>query len=445
MMSKKRAITNRRKKLFPLPYLYLFIWTLYFMGCSTHRSIKSPSESMRPLKYKLHFKDDLHVSTLKEPLAHHIEHLKSLPIKTLRFGPKQIPKNDYILSLQALYKTLQTQEPESLQPTSHNSQTPHSENSFYKLIENHFQLYEVYGKQSWGRVFITSYYQPLLQVSRKKTKKFPHPIYGRPKNLVYLKWKEFKESFPQLFSNIPKRSGSSSKWPALLVEKKGLPPEVIPIYNRKNIDQVKKKAPVIAWADPIDLFFLQIQGSGTLQFRDGQKKIVGYSEQNGHPYVAIGKHLLDVIPLEKMSLGSIKKHLRAMPPEKLQELLNKNPSYVFFEEREKAAIGSFGAHVVPGRTIATDAFFFPKGGLALLEFPKPIFENPDSIEAHSWESNQRFVLDQDTGGAIKGPHRVDLFWGEGKVAEQSAGVMRHWGKLYYIVPKESFLNQIKSQ
>ena len=164
--------------------------------------------------------------------------------------------------------------------------------------------------------------------------------------------------------------------------------------------------------------------------------------KNGYSYVAIGKFLLDQIPIEKMSLQSIETYLRSISKKEMQKILNKNPSYVFFRELDTKSITYLGTEVIPGRTIATDHGYFPKGALAFLEYEKPIFTK-ESVEPKEWVPSKRFVIDQDTGGAIRGPDRLDLYWGKGEKSKQVAGFMRNYGRLYYILPKKKFVNQLK--
>jgi len=198
----------------------------------------------------------------------------------------------------------------------------------------------------------------------------------------------------------------------------------------------------LAWVDPIDAFFLEIQGSGVVKFPNGKELRLGYAAQNGHPYVPIGKHLIGVIPKEKITLRAIEDHLRSLPPEESRKIMNLNPSYVFFRKLQGAGLTYFGTEVSAGRTIATDQAFFPKGALAYLEFEKPNFSSAVDAEPVSWTKTARFVFDQDTGGAIRGPHRVDLFWGKGSDAKQAAGVMKGKGRLVYMVPRPDFLSRL---
>jgi membrane-bound lytic murein transglycosylase A len=226
-----------------------------------------------------------------------------------------------------------------------------------------------------------------------------------------------------------------------LIQKKGdsdLSALVVPYYSREEIDTtpvLKGQAKILCYVEPVDAFFLQIQGSGTVHLGKNKELRLGYAAQNGYTYKAIGKLLFDVIPKEQMTAQKIAAHLRTLPRADQQKILNQNPSYVFFQILEGSSKSYFGADVVPGRTIATDPKYFPKGALAFLEYDKPQFAEGVVDSAQSFSKSARFVLDQDTGGAIRGPHRVDLFWGSGPESERVSGVMRNNGRLYYILPR----------
>ena len=142
-------------------------------------------------------------------------------------------------------------------------------------------------------------------------------------------------------------------------------------------------------------------------------------------------------------MQSIDNYLRSLPEPEMNKILDMNPSYIFFRELDTRPVTAFGTEVVDGRTIATDRTYFPKGTLAYLEFSKPVFEDETSIEPLSYLPTSRYVIDQDTGGAIRGPYRVDLFWGRGKESGRYAGVMKNWGHLYYIVPKDDFIKELR--
>ncbi|MBY0414543.1 MAG: MltA domain-containing protein, partial [Bdellovibrionales bacterium] len=152
-------------------------------------------------------------------------------------------------------------------------------------------------------------------------------------------------------------------------------------------------------------------------------------------YFPIGRLLTDSIPLESMSMQKIKLHLKTLSKEDQQKILNKNPSYVFFKKLDGGALTFAGMEVQEGRTIATDVHLFPKGAMAFLETEEPTFNSSEDLEAFQWEKKARIVFDQDTGGAIKGSGRVDLYFGQGDIAAQKAGIMKQKGLLYYLVPK----------
>jgi membrane-bound lytic murein transglycosylase A len=189
------------------------------------------------------------------------------------------------------------------------------------------------------------------------------------------------------------------------------------------------------WVDPIDGYFLQVQGSGRIRLPKGDELRVGYSERNGQKYESIGKFLAGKIPSGKVTMQTIEAYLRSAPPEEARKLMYNNPSYVFFRRLDENAITTMGVPAESGRTIATDPRYFAKGLLGFISSTKPEFDSASAIEPVRWSEFSRFVLDEDTGGAITGGGRVDMFWGSGAEAGQTAGVMKQKGKLYYLAPK----------
>jgi membrane-bound lytic murein transglycosylase A len=135
---------------------------------------------------------------------------------------------------------------------------------------------------------------------------------------------------------------------------------------------------------------------------------------------------------EEMSMQAIRRYLTGKP-EILDEVLNSNPSYVFFEQVDEGPLGSLGVLLTPGRSIALDSKIFPKGALGFISCRKPLVN--DQGEILEWAEFSRFVLNQDTGGAIKGPGRADIFWGSGPYAELAAGHLQHEGELYILIKK----------
>ncbi|MCB0350781.1 MAG: murein transglycosylase A [Bdellovibrionales bacterium] len=405
--------------------------TFLAVGCA-RAPIKSVDQSMRKADAPREIQDDLALLDLGEALLANIERLKAISgSSSLRFGKIEIEKSKYVESLEYLLSALNADSSGEL---------------FLKTLKSEFDFYEVYGGDSgWGSVFVTSYYEPVIKGSLKKNKTYTQALYEAPSDMIKVDVKEFARVFPILESYqsvVIEKSRDGALRGRLIKEDGADRLSVVPYYSREEIDvqgKIRKTAKVICYVEPIDAFFLQIQGSGRVELTNGKELRVGYAAQNGHGYRAIGKALFDIIPKEEMTAQKIKNHLRSLPADEAQKIMNLNPSYVFFQKQESEPLSFFGTEVVAGRTIATDQMYFPKGALAYLQYEKPIFSDDESDVAQEFTKSSRFVLDQDTGGAIRGPGRVDLFWGRGKLAAQASGVMRNPGRLYYILPKKNAL------
>ena len=189
----------------------------------------------------------------------------------------------------------------------------------------------------------------------------------------------------------------------------------------------------LAWVDdPVDAFFLHVQGSGRLRLHDGRTLRLGYAGQNGHPYRAVGRLLMDsgAVPRERMSMQAIRAWLAAAPPGEAAALLRHNPSYVFFRvldglEPGEGPPGALGVPLTPGRSLAVDPAFVPYGAPVFASTRDPLDGAPV----------RRLLHAQDTGGAIRGPARGDLFWGWGEVAAARAGLMREAAEVFVLVPR----------
>ncbi len=409
---------------------------LFLVSCDRDPATEA-TQAMRKADTPRDLSDDLGLRELAEGINENVEILHNSDISTLAFGPKEINKDDYILSMYYLTEKI------NLGLTK---------KDFYTLVKENFDFYEVYGEDDWGEVFITSYFEPVLMGSKRKTERFSQPLYAVPDDLVNFHMGKFANRFEKM-SPIkdqvldPKTNLSIVPGRIAPAYNEGTSKNIVPYYSREEIDGegvLEGKRLELAWVDPVDAFFLQVQGSGTVRFRNGKEVRLGYAAKNGHPYVGIGKLLYHIIPKEDMTMQALDKHLRSLSKEEQQKILFQNPSYVFFRKIEGRPVTHSGAEVVDGRTIATDKSFYPKGTLGFMEFPKPTFSDEFSTRPNTWVTTTRFVLDQDTGGAIKGPHRVDLFWGTGEDAGQHAGVLKNWGKLYYLVPKDGFVEELKA-
>ena len=203
--------------------------------------------------------------------------------------------------------------------------------------------------------------------------------------------------------------------------------KIVAYDDREELNKRDDLEPICFVNDEIDLFFLQIQRSGKVQMDTGEIINVGYSNQNGHKYFAIGRALLKEGVLAKTgaSLQGIKKYLK-QNPHRVEEILNKNKSYIFFIERENGATGALGTQLVGGRNLAVDRKYIPLG--------MPVFINTKN--SVSQEKIDRLMVAADVGGAIKGQIRADFYFGNGADAELWAGGMKERGKLTILVPKE---------
>jgi membrane-bound lytic murein transglycosylase A len=290
---------------------------------------------------------------------------------------------------------------------------PGDEGAARRLFESEFTPYAVVSSESGDRGLITGYYEPIINGSRMQTALHRHPIYGVPDDLVVV----------DLGTVSPETRG-------LRLRGRLDGRRLVPYWSRGEIDARGSAlaAPVIAWsADPVELFFLQIQGSGQVQLENGERLRVGYADQNGHPYRSLGRHLVErnELLLEQASMQGIKAWAAANPA-KLQEALSQNPSYVFFRELPTSD-GPIGALSVPlhaERSLAVDRRFIPLGAPVYLATTFPLSEQP----------LERLMAAHDTGGAIRGVVRGDFFWGTGPEAGSQAGRMRQQGRLWLLWP-----------
>lgn len=290
-----------------------------------------------------------------------------------------------------------------------------------RLMES-FDLYQCTGEGGDGNVLFTGYYEPVLRGSRVRTDRYRHPVYRTPDDHTTIDLGGFHEKFAG--ERIIARVENG---------------EVTPYFTRAEIDIegcLEGRGLEIAWTDdPVELFFMHIQGSGTISFEDGESIQVSYETWNGRPYRSLGRHLSQkgILAMAEISMRGIKNYLQSMDDDEVMSILSHNESYVFFTVVEEGPRGALGVPVTGGRTIATDPAFFPRGAIALISLKRPFFS--DAGEISFWKPFSRLVFNQDAGGAIKGPGRVDLFWGTGDEAGLIAGYMKEYGQLYFLVKK----------
>jgi membrane-bound lytic murein transglycosylase A len=262
---------------------------------------------------------------------------------------------------------------------------------------------------------ITGYYEPLLRGSRKPSSTFATALYAPPDDMLTI---ELGEVFPELKGKRVRGRLQGKK--------------VVPYFDRAALqNQAALKGKELVWVDSaVDAFFLEVQGSGRVQLDNGATIRLAYADQNGHPYRSIGRYLVDrgELTLQESSGPTIRSWLAAHPA-RLHEVLNANPGVVFFREERiddpsQGPKGSLGVPLTAGRSVAVDPSFIPLGSPLFLSTTVPVSETP----------LQRLVMAQDTGGAIRGPVRADLFWGFGASAGESAGLMKQQGQLWLLWP-----------
>ncbi|MGD2088115.1 MAG: murein transglycosylase A [Candidatus Aminicenantes bacterium] len=297
---------------------------------------------------------------------------------------------------------------------------------FFQYVSQNYRFYQSAAQEE---VLFTGYFEADLKGSLAPSEVYRYPLYRRPGDLYRVDLSSFSLQGIIKYKGLPRtlrgRLSADNR-------------TIVPYYTREEIDCRQKLAGndlEIVWIDdPIDVFFLHIQGSGMVTLDNGETLRVNYDESNGHPYYAIGRYLVqqEILTLENVSMQSIREYLEKHP-EKMEEIFITNPSYVFFRVVDDGPMGAIGVPVTAFRSIATDGYLFPKGALCYVETQLPVFDNRDRITG--WQAYSGFVLNQDTGGAICGPGRVDLFTGYGKKSKLIAGHLKQYGTFYFLIKK----------
>ncbi|MBF0182544.1 MAG: MltA domain-containing protein [Magnetococcales bacterium] len=313
------------------------------------------------------------------------------PDSLYRFGPVSVPAASMAKACSELAELARAGHPQRLQAA----------------LRDRFRLFRSVGNPQ-GDVMVTGYYEALLHGSFKRSKRYFYPIYRRP---------------PEALRRFDRRQIDE--------------PILAKGFAKNPMGKLANRGLELVWVDnPIDAFFLHIQGSGRVQLDNGRMMRIGYDSNNGHPYLAIGKILIDEgkISKEEMTMPRLRQWL-VDHPQDVQRLFYANASYVFFREMSLDAVGNINVPLTRERSIATDHRIFPKGAPAVLSTTLPRFA-PDHKTVLDWQPEVRFVVNQDTGGAIRGAGRVDLFFGFGEWVEYRSGVMKQTGsRLYFVAPR----------
>ena len=365
-----------------------------------------PGLEQMPIKAvnRYDWEDDLNFKGLETAAEQSIRYYEKLPPdKTFQYNGLNYSPEEMLASLKLFTKIIKDSGSKELM----------------QQLREKFLFFESRNRK--GEAFFTGYYEPLVEGSLSPTEKFTVPVYRRPDDLIEVDLGQF-----------------AGKWKNEKIVGRLKGGQLVPYDSREEIvygESLKGRAEAIAYVNEIELFFLQVQGSGLVRLPDGKIKRINYDEKNGHPYRSIGRILKERIAPDEVSLQSIKAYLYENPDE-VREILTHNQSYVFFREVEEGPLGYIEVPLTPNRSIAMDRKVIPRGGLAFIETDIPVFKNG---RVAGWKPLKRFVLVQDTGGAIRGHGRVDIFFGHDENAELLAGHLKQRGRVFLIVARKEFL------
>jgi membrane-bound lytic murein transglycosylase A len=288
-----------------------------------------------------------------------------------------------------------------------------SRRAFDEAVRREFTWYRSAGWDGrGGGVLFTGYCTPLLEGSMTQVGPYQYPLYALPPDLE------------------KDKSGKTLGWRVAGMEKP------LPYPGRSVIDGgglLKNKNLELVWLkNPLDAFIAHVNGSAFIHLANGEVYRLGYAGKNGAPYHSLGKELIEdgVLPADGLNLQRIRDWAETAPPEQVQEYLNRNPSYVFFQPIEGTPHGSLDVPVSARRSIATDKTIFPRASICFVEAELPGADPRERIPMH------QFLMDQDTGGAIRTAGRTDLYMGIGPDAEAQAGRIKSEGQLYYLFLKK---------
>lgn len=356
------------------------------------------------------FADDMDLASLQRVIDNQLGVMfEQDPTSPVRLGDFTLTRGRLVETLEAFQKLLQKNLPQE---------------EFDKKISEDFLLYRV-GKGKDKKVLFTGYYRPVIRASPVPSPRYRFPIYQMPGKDFHMVKKQPGIQLVGSNSGIKqiRQSTSGKNWRSL---------------TREEIDRegaLSNQGLEVAWLEnELERYFLHIQGSGVLEFPDGTRQGVRYQGSNKYSYHSIGKEMIrdGVITTSQGSMQEIKKYF-AENPQDTSKYLSQNKRYIFFSLSDEGAIGSGGGELVGGRSIATDKSIYPAGGLVFVKVRQPVLDANNEIK--EWKPVSRFVIDQDTGSAIRGKARADLYFGTGQKAGAMAGHYHEKAEVYYLIKK----------
>ncbi|HKK99978.1 MAG TPA: MltA domain-containing protein [Desulfotignum sp.] len=401
-----------------LGILVMGIALCFFSGCGFFETREPPVSREQaleklPLKKYPHFADTRHFSGLDQALARSLVYFNKLPgSREFVFGPDLYTAAHMIRTIETL-QAFVTGNP--------------SGEDLDRFIRDRFHVYASAANDR-NQVLFTGYFEPTYNGSLYPDDRFLYPLYAVPADLVEIDLALFSEKY----KGHDRLKGRKAK------------NRVVPYFSRQEINAMTdfhQRALPVAWLESrVDRFFLEIQGSGRIRTLDNGIIRVHYAGSNGNPYRSIGRYLIDKqeIARENMSMQAIRQWLEDHP-DRMDEVLHHNGSFVFFQTETGGPFGSIGVQLTPLRSMATDYRLFPRGAPCFVNTALPDPDNPNSsameTDVNQWDRVSLFVMNQDTGGAIRGPGRADLFCGSDGYARFAAGHMNIRGELYFLVLK----------
>ncbi|MCF8092205.1 MAG: MltA domain-containing protein [Desulfotignum sp.] len=401
---------------------------LWLAGCGIFEDkppgeIKEHALKILAKKEFPHFMDSMDFSGFHQALAQSLAYYRRVPgSRMVAFGPDQYTATHMIRSIETLQAFVDTGP---------------SVKDLNRFIQERFHVYESTANEN-GQVLFTGYFEPTYSGSLFSDERFQYPLYPVPSDLVEIDLALFSDRYKdhdRLKGRVDKN-------------------RVVPYFSRQAINTMPDfylRAPPVAWLENrVDRFFLEIQGSGRIQTPENEIIRIQYAGVNGNRYRSIGRYLIDnqEIAKENMSMQAIRQWLENNP-HRMDEVLHHNESFVFFKIGTGGPLGNIGVTLTPLRSMATDYRIFPKGAPGFIEtrlpdpsnppglvqtLAKKVQSGPDSaVDPEQWPRVSLFVMNQDTGGAIRGPARADLFCGSDDYARFAAGHMNVRGKIYFLV------------